>query len=138
MILVIPGEPVAKGRPKFSTQGGFVRAITPEKTINYENLVKLMYQQQCTDHIPFPKDVQLRADIEAYFSIPKSVSKKKMSDMKQHILNPTKKPDADNIAKSVLDSLNGIAYYDDSQIVVLTVKKLYNEYPKVILSIEEI
>lgn len=138
MVLVIPGEPVAKGRPKFSTQGGFVRAITPEKTINYENLVKLMYQQQCTDHIPFPKDVQLRADIEAYFSIPKSVSKKKMSDMKQHILNPTKKPDADNIAKSVLDSLNGIAYYDDSQIVVLTVKKLYNEYPKVVLSIEEI
>ena len=33
------------------------------------------------------------------------------------------KPDVDNIAKAVLDALNGIAYDDDSQVVELTVKK---------------
>lgn len=36
----IPGEPKGKGRPKFSTKGGYARAITPEATANYENLVK--------------------------------------------------------------------------------------------------
>ena len=35
----------------------------------------------------------------------------------------TFKPDADNIAKLVLDALNGVAYDDDSQVVELTVKK---------------
>lgn len=137
MILVIPGEPVSKGRPRFTTKDGYVRAITPEKTVNYENLVKLSYQQQCCE-VPFEKDVQLRAEIIAYFSIPKSTSKKKAADMITHKINPTKKPDTDNIAKSVLDALNGIAYYDDSQIVELKVRKLYSEHPKVIVSIDEV
>lgn len=33
------------------------------------------------------------------------------------------KPDIDNLAKSVLDALNGVAYADDAQIVSLTVTK---------------
>ena len=33
----------------------------------------------------------------------------------------------DNIAKIILDSLNGIAYKDDSQIIELTVLKMYTE-----------
>ena len=36
----------------------------------------------------------------------------------------TLKPDLDNLAKSVLDALNGVAYVDDAQIVKLTVRKL--------------
>lgn len=138
MIFVIPGEPVGKGRPKFSTFNGHAVAYTPNKTVSYENLVKLSYQQQCTDAVPFEKGVQLIAEITAYFSIPKSASKKKTADMVMHKIRPTKKPDTDNIAKAVLDALNGIAYYDDSQIVSLTVHKLYNEYPKVIVAIEEV
>ena len=31
--------------------------------------------------------------------------------------------DADNLAKAILDALNGLAYKDDSQIVRLTVEK---------------
>jgi len=138
MIVVIPGEPVGKGRPKFSTFNGHAVAYTPKKTVSYENLVKLSYQQQCSNEIPFEKGVPLFAEITAYFSIPKSASKKKTADMVMHKIRPTKKPDTDNIAKAVLDALNGIAYYDDSQIVALMVRKLYNEYPKVIVSIEEV
>ena len=37
------------------------------------------------------------------------------------------KPDCDNIAKAVLDALNGLAYKDDSQVTELTVRKLYAE-----------
>ena len=39
LILTIPGEPVAKGRPRFYNN----RAITPKKTVNYETLVKEMW-----------------------------------------------------------------------------------------------
>jgi Holliday junction resolvase RusA-like endonuclease len=36
----------------------------------------------------------------------------------------TVKPDADNIAKKVLDALNGVAYADDSHVTELVVTKL--------------
>ena len=38
--LTIPGEPVGKGRPRFTKNG---HSFTPEKTVNYENLVKLYF-----------------------------------------------------------------------------------------------
>jgi len=51
---------------------------------------------------------------------------------------PTIKPDTDNIAKSILDSLNGIAYKDDKQVVMLTVEKRYDEIPSVSVWISEV
>ena len=71
---IVPGEPVAKGRPKFTTRGGFVRAITPEKTVNYETFVKLSFKQEFPLSVPFPKDTPLTVHIIAFFSIPKSTS----------------------------------------------------------------
>ena len=52
-------------------------------------------------------------------------------------IKPTKKPDADNIAKAVCDALNGIAYKDDSQVVDLTVRKYYSKFPRVQVFISE-
>ena len=134
---VIPGEPVAKGRPKFSTRGGYVKAITPTKTVNYETLVKLTYSQECPNATIFEKDIPLSVHIIAFFSIPKSVSKKKSRNMEDGYIRPTKKPDCDNIGKIICDALNGIAFHDDSQIVELTVDKYYSSAPEVRVSIEE-
>ena len=54
-------------------------------------------------------------------------------------LYPTKKPDADNIAKVICDALNGSAYHEDTQVVKLTVRKVYTEgEPKVRVEIYEI
>ncbi|XZN30187.1 RusA family crossover junction endodeoxyribonuclease [Clostridium perfringens] len=47
--------------------------------------------------------------------------------MRDELEKPTKKPDVDNIAKIILDSLNGVAYKDDSQIVDLRIIKSYTE-----------
>ena len=132
----IPGEAVGKGRPKFSTFNGRAVAYTPEKTVNYENLVKICYKQQCSEK-PFDKDVQLKAVIIAYFAIPKATSKKKRELMLQGFIRPTKRPDLDNVVKACLDALNGIAYYDDSQIVELSVAKEYSEEPRTELYIRE-
>lgn len=44
---------------------------------------------------------------------------------------PIKKPDVDNVAKIILDSISGIVYKDDKQIVKLTVSKKYSDIPKV-------
>lgn len=56
--------------------------------------------------------------------------------MQDGYIRPTKKPDCDNIAKIICDALNGIAYYDDSQIVKIEVDKVYNETPGVDVVIE--
>lgn len=63
------GCPVGKGRPKFSTFNGHVMAYTPAKTVNYENLVRLTYQEAFGHKKPFDKDVQLKVRIRAYFQI---------------------------------------------------------------------
>jgi Holliday junction resolvase RusA-like endonuclease len=132
------GTPVGKGRPKFSTFNGHATAYTPQKTVNYENLVKLSVQQQQKGLKPFDKDVPLQADIIAYFPIPKSTSMKRRKMMLEGKIRHTKKCDADNLAKSILDALNGIAFYDDSQVCELSVSKLYSDNPRAEITIREI
>lgn len=132
----IPGEPGAKARPKFSTQGGFVRAITPEKTVNYETLVKLEFQSQCPG-VFFDHDKALGMLVYARRSTPKSASKRKVDQMIRGIIRPGKKPDYDNIGKIISDALNGIAYKDDAQIVDGRTIKLYSAIPSVVVEIWE-
>lgn len=72
------------------------------------------------------------------YSIPKSMTKKNRQLIEEGKLHPTKKPDLDNVAKIVLDSLNGIAYSDDSQIVKLNVEKHYSENPRVEVTLYEV
>jgi len=129
--IVIPGEPKAKARPRMSTKTG--RAFTPKETIQYENWVKTCYIDQAGNR---KLEGQIKATIITYYSIPKSTTKKKREQMLEETLRPTKKPDLDNIAKAVLDSLNKIAFDDDSQIVSLTVEKYYSENPRIELQLE--
>ena len=128
----VPGEPKAKARPRVTRSG---IAFTPKSTVMYENLVKTSFQQSYPDHVPI--DQEMEAVITAYFSIPKSASRKKNEFMSSGIINPTKKPDLDNIAKAVLDSLNGIAYKDDSQIVSMMISKKYSDRPRVEITLKE-
>lgn len=130
----IPGEPKGKGRPRFVGEGH--KPITPQKTVEYENLVRLEYQRQCRQ-IRFADDAQLDMRITAYYSIPKSASKAKRQAMTMHVIRPTKKPDMDNVVKAIADSLNSIAYRDDTQIVDCQIRKFYSETPRVVVTIQE-
>ena len=125
------GTPVAKGRPRLGRFGTY----TPSKTINYENLVKISYLNTTNDKL---YDKAIKIEIWAIFEPTKAErkSKKKYAEL---IGQPyTKRPDIDNIAKSILDALNDVAYDDDSHIAELIVHKLYGEQAKAIISIEEI
>ncbi|SHL12880.1 Holliday junction resolvase RusA (prophage-encoded endonuclease) [Alkalithermobacter thermoalcaliphilus JW-YL-7 = DSM 7308] len=129
--LVIPGEPVAKGRPRVGK--GFT--YTPKKTVIYENFVKECYIITNTNK---KLTGAIFCEIKAYFQIPKSKSKKIKEKMKAGEERPTKKPDLDNLAKSILDSLNQIAYDDDSQVVELKMSKFYSDNPRVEVILQEI
>ena len=132
MKIIIQGKVQAKQRPRFN--GKFT--YTPEQTKNYENWVKLSFINQYPNFKPLENE--LVVSIKAYFEIPKSVSKKKREQMLNGNIRPTIKPDLDNIAKSILDALNKLAYLDDKQIVLLKVEKFYDESPRVELMVEEL
>lgn len=128
----IPGEPCAQGRPRFSTAGGFVRAYDPAKSRNYKAYVKAVCAEEAKNQgWLFNTDLPLEVEIIAGLSIPSSKSKKFKQAAAEGVEKPTKKPDVDNIAKTVTDALSGVIYKDDKQIVNLTVAKIYSKRPGV-------
>lgn len=131
------GEPQGKGRPRFYRVGNGVRTATPAKTEIYENLIQMEYRRQCKD-FRFPEKQPLAITVEAYFSIPKSTSKKNRALMLERVLRPVKKPDGDNILKAVCDGLNKVAYSDDAQIIEFTIRKYYDEAPRLEVKIQEV
>lgn len=130
------GEPEGKGRPRFRKIGGFPKPYTPENTASYENLIKLEYRRQCKD-FKFERGTPLDMRITAYYSIPKSASKKKRALMEQFQIRPMKKPDNDNIIKVVQDALNEVAFHDDVQVVDCQLRKFYSENPRVVVTIQD-
>lgn len=125
----IPGAPQGKERPRFTRNG---HTYTPSKTKDYEKLVEWAYQ--CEAHgVRFSGPVS--ANIVAVYPVPHSWSKKQQARATSGHLLPLVKPDLDNVAKAVLDALNGIAYRDDAQITFLSICKRYGERPCVVVSL---
>lgn len=130
-MIIVEGKIKGKARPRFFNG----HAITPKDTVSYENWVRLNYREQCNLRL----EGSIRARIIAYYKIPKSYPKKRIERIIEGLDHPTKKPDADNIAKIILDSLNNIAFNDDSQVVELTViKRWTTEGERVEFELEEI
>lgn len=129
MKFIIQGKATGKGRPRLGRWGTY----TPQKTVDYENLVKFSYLQITNDKLV---DCAIKIKIKAYFEPPKSTSKKKYKEL---IGKPyTKYPDGDNICKAVCDGLNGIAFDDDKQISEIHVYKKYAKKACTVVEIEEI
>lgn len=126
----MPGPPKGKARARtVRTRGGRTFSYTPEGTVLYENLIKISFSQ--TGERPFEADQSLHVFMTAYYPIPKSTSRKKKEEMIAGHLRPAKKPDIDNIIKSILDALNGVAYHDDTQVVAVFAEKYYSDTPRV-------
>lgn len=124
----VEGVPQGKGRPRF----GNGHTYTPQSTMDYEEKIKLCYLR--AKGINY-KDAPIFMQIVMYFPIPKGASKHIRQQMLTGGLRPTRKPDFDNCAKVVSDSLNGIAYNDDRQIVDFMCAKYYSDMPRIEVSI---
>ena len=129
----IPGEAQAQMRPRATTINGQVRMYDHKKSRDYKAYV----QQTAKPYMPkepITEPVTMRVII--YKGLLKSFSKKKRQEALDGILLPDKKPDVDNLAKTFMDALNGMAYKDDSQIVTLIAEKRYAEEPYVFIEIQ--
>lgn len=124
-MFTVYGEPQGKARARTVRSGGKVHSFTPQKTADYEELVRRAWL--ASGETGYFNKTPIAVKILAYFQIPKSVSKKKREEMLDDFVRPTKKPDADNIAKIICDGLNGIAYGNDAQVVDLEVTKYWTD-----------
>lgn len=100
------GKVTGKARPKVTRHGVY----TPKKTVEAEAKIRQAYREAGGTIIDGPVAVS----VETFRALPKSRPKKLVSEP------DTYKPDGDNVTKLVLDALNGVAYADDSQVVMLS------------------
>lgn len=121
----VMGQP----RPRFTTVNGLPKAYTStEATIYREQAAFAFSTAARRSRISTPVNADPRGievQICASMSCPKSMTKKQREMADRKSMRPTKKPDADNIAKIILDSLNGIAWNDDASVTTLAVTKCY-------------
>lgn len=123
----VDGAAVPKQRPRMHGR----QAYTPKKTRDYEERVRDSFRSSYHGELPvYPKGVPVRVGIEIIQGIPKSWSNSKTIKAERGELVPvTRSGDLDNIAKSILDALNGLVYEDDCQVATLIIMKKYGADP---------
>ena len=131
----VDGTAVPKQRPRISGR----RAYTPKRTKDYEGRVLQEFRSSYKGIYPaFGKDVPVRIGITVRQEIPKSWSKKKRSEAESGEIVPlSRNGDIDNIAKSIMDALNGFAYEDDCQVTTLVITKIYAVQPGADITLRE-
>ena len=134
--LIVYGDPVAQGRPRFSRQGGFVRTYDPAKSKDYKQLIRLELQPLLSDPNFKPIDRACSLFLKVFRTIPNSFSKKKREAASEGAIRPTTKPDTDNYVKGVLDALNGTVLKDDSVVCEIFARKFYSERPRIEVVLE--
>lgn len=103
-------RPKSKQRPRMSRKG---YAYTPKQTVAFERLIAGLYKGPM-----FAEDTPLKVTLE-FMDKTIELRIREMPKKPQSKL----KGDIDNYAKSILDALNGVAYKDDKQVVILNLEK---------------
>jgi Holliday junction resolvase RusA-like endonuclease len=133
---VVLGDPVAQGRPRFSWQGGFVKAYDPTKSRDYKQYIRLVASEDAPEA---PVTGAVLLSVRIYRAIPKSMPRYKREAALAGKLRPTTRPDVSNVLKGVEDALKGLWYVDDSQIVGYgAVGKWYDKQPRIEITMWEI
>ena len=130
-IFNVYGEPVPKKRPRFTRTG---RTYTPKETMAYEAEVARMAKSAMGSSEPLETPVAVY--IYVNYAVPASYTKKRTEACLKRLERP-KRHDLDNVAKAVLDAMNGIVYVDDVQVVSLHVTKRYDTISSVHVCVKE-
>lgn len=131
-------EPMAQSRPRFARRGRGVVA--------YEKKEMKIWRAECSRLIKEAFDSEeliecpLKIDAAFYIQPPNYISsKKKLKEkLEAEEIFCSKKPDIDNYLKALLDSMTGIVFKDDGQVVECRARKLYSLRPRIEFEIIEV
>ncbi len=118
---VIPGPPIGKGRPRSTVRGGYVRTFTPKPTAEWEARAAVVLRDAWGGRAPIGGGA--RVEILARFPRPqRMIWKRKAMPEAPHIASP----DADNVAKIVLDAAEKAGVIrNDRTVYSLMIRKVY-------------
>jgi Holliday junction resolvase RusA-like endonuclease len=111
-------KPVRQPRQRVTARGGKGRNYLPSDDPVHR------YKEQVADaaRLACPEPMQGALTCRLEFVMPRPVSKTRVRSANPRYYH-TSTPDADNLAKAVLDACNGILWRDDSQVCTLMVVK---------------
>lgn len=135
--VVLDLEPMAQSRPRFARRGRGV--------VVYEKKEMKTWRTECSRLIKksfgAKKIIEgpLKIDVTFYIKPQKYIfSKKKLrKKLEAEEIFCSKKPDIDNYLKALLDSMTGVAFEDDRQVVECRARKLYSLKPRIEFEIKE-
>ena len=132
LTIEVPGNPVPKGRPRFSRG----RVFTPKKTSDYEAIVAIAASNAMKSAGVTKTSELVEVTVTAVIEIPKSYRGKKRTDALLGRTAPS--GDLDNFCKSALDGLNSVVFDDDKQVVKLTACKGWGERGETLIAVRTI
>jgi Holliday junction resolvase RusA-like endonuclease len=129
------GIPKGQPRPRAFSRGGSARVYDPGTAEGWKSQIAMAAREH-VPHAPLSGPVKLRLQ----FHIPRPKSHLRANgELKPTApyLN-TKKPDADNYAKAVMDALTTLRFWqDDAQVAELSVRKAYSTQAGCLIEIAE-
>lgn len=127
----VMGAPVGRREPNFFRVPGQrrLRGVTPAKAKAYARSVAWTFRKSHPSATP--EYGAASVFILAFYPIPKRTSARQRERMLQGKVRPEVKPDGSNVLKLVEDALEGLAYHNDSQVVVEHVEKWYSDEPRI-------
>lgn len=129
------GTPQPQGSAKAFVRGNraYVTSANPKMKPYRHTLTQVaseILENNSCNPPAFPRPTPVGLSVVWYLAKPKSTPKK--------ITKPTKKPDTDKLLRAVLDSLTGVVYEDDSQVVLVSAEKRYGAPERTEVSVREI
>lgn len=130
----VEGRPKGKGRPRQSPFGG--RPFTPKATVEAERAVAkvAMIERRAAPLMTGTVDLT----IVAVFRVPPSWKRADRVAALAGQMEYTGKPDRDNIAKLVMDALNGVLWIDDAQVNRGPIVRRYGEPERTEITVREL
>lgn len=131
----IPGKVEPQGRPRATGRGKFIRMYDPPKSKKYKEYVKEVAKEYAP---PEPLEQPLRVRMIISRKYLKSWTKRKRRQAEDGVLLPITRPDLSNLCKGIEDALNGLIWKDDSQVIELSLSKIYDEEDYALVEIQTI
>jgi len=128
MKIIIPGDPIAKARPRFARRGQFVSTYNVQET--EEGRALLLCRDQIKEQFTGPIEASLWFFIRRPKSHYGTGRNAEILKKTSPVYPSVKPPDVDNYVKFYLDILNGVAWVDDAQICYIKACKRFCEIGK--------
>ena len=119
----VKGRPVPQGSMKFIRPGVMIHSRSQELALWRADIAR---NAELFGFKPIASAVKVELDF--VMNGPKSTKR----------VFPSVKPDLDKLIRAVLDGLTGVAYEDDSQVILIQSSKTYGETQGVWIGIEQI